>query len=113
MPISGLVLTLSQYEADRASALAALRDHPALALGAAAAHRLPVVADTPDCVEDQALWDWLHALPGVLFVDLVCTDSTADEAPAKERTVQSGAGRMASDGAGVSVQRPARRGERS
>lgn len=101
MPVSGLVLTLSRNETDRASALAALRDHPALALGEAAAHRLPVVADTPDSVQDQALWDWLRELPGVLFVDLVCTDSSADDAPASECTVDEG--RRASERAGLTA----------
>jgi len=78
MPVSGLVLTLSREESCRREALSALYEHASIAIGELVAHRLPIVVDTPSCEEDQAIWEWLQELPGVVFVDLVCTDATED-----------------------------------
>jgi len=78
MPVSGLVLTLSREELCRRKVLAALCEHASIAIGELAAHRLPIVVDTPNSEEDRAIWNWLQELPGVLFVDLVCTDATED-----------------------------------
>ncbi len=78
MPVSGLVLTLSREDSCRREALSALCEHALIAIGELAAHRLPIVVDTPNSEEDRAIWEWLQELPGVLFVDLVCTDATED-----------------------------------
>lgn len=80
MPVSGLVLTLSEHSAERALALAALQQSPAIEVGELADRRLPIVVDTPDSEADREIWRWLHELKGVLFVDLVSTDSSADVA---------------------------------
>ena len=85
MPVSGLVLTLSTDTLKRESALAALRRHRCIEIGQASEHRLPIAVDTPDSDADRQVWSWLHELPGVEFVDLVCADSGADsgtDAPA-------------------------------
>jgi hypothetical protein len=84
MPVSGLVVTLSHDPVERAAALRALGSCSALALGELQQHRLPVAADTPHSDADRALWAWLHALPGVVFVDLVCADCSADDSNVAE-----------------------------
>ncbi|TVQ62275.1 MAG: hypothetical protein EA379_05430 [Phycisphaerales bacterium] len=81
MPVSGLVLTLSRNDADRAAALTALDRREGVSIGEPQGHRLPIVVDTPCSEDDRAVWEWLHTLPGVLFVDLVCADASED-APA-------------------------------
>ena len=81
MPVSGLVLTLSRNDAHRVDALAALGRHPSVDVGEAQGSRLPIVVDTDNSEDDRAVWEWLHTLPGVLFVDLVCADASED-APA-------------------------------
>lgn len=70
MPITGLVITLTSEPVARRAALDAMSAHRAIELGEAAGDRLPVVveAKTPD--ENAALWEWLHALAGVQFVDV-------------------------------------------
>lgn len=78
MPVSGLVLTLSREESCRQEAISALYEHASIVIGELVAHRLPIVVDTPNCEEDRAIWEWLLKLPGVAFVDLVCTDATED-----------------------------------
>lgn len=72
MPVSGLVLTLSSDPVQRDAVLAALCDEPRVEPGRLEGHRLPIVVDTPDREKDEAVWAWLHGLPGVLFVDVVC-----------------------------------------
>lgn len=78
MPVSGLVLTLSRDPELREAALTALRGDASIEMGGLLEHRLPIAVDTPTSEADHALWQWLHALPGVLFVDLVSTDTTQD-----------------------------------
>lgn len=71
MPISGLLITLDRDRSQRASALAALRDHPSIDVGDGEDHRVPIVVDTLSSDEDRTVWEWLHELPGVMFVDVV------------------------------------------
>jgi len=78
MPVSGLVLTLTDAAPAREQALATVRSHPAVDVGEPCGGRVPIVVDTLDSEADKEMWEWLGALPGVLFVDLVCTDSSAD-----------------------------------
>lgn len=79
MPVSGLVLTLSEVLSDRQRAIDALKHEPAIHLGPIQGHRVPIVLDTPSSDADKTMWEWLHMLPGILFVDLVSTDSSADD----------------------------------
>jgi nitrate reductase NapAB chaperone NapD len=78
MPVSGLVLTLSDDQARRDAALAALGENPSLSLGVLLHQRLPVAMDTINSEMDKELWNWISSLPGVLFIDLVCADFSTD-----------------------------------
>ncbi|MCC5785710.1 MAG: hypothetical protein JJU33_03305 [Phycisphaerales bacterium] len=80
MPVSGLILSLSDDRRLRDGALEAINQHNAVSLGEMQGLRLPIVVDTADSDADREVWKWLHELPGVLFVDLVCTDAS-DDAP--------------------------------
>jgi len=81
MPVSGLVLTLGELDSERDAAVHALRDRPEITLGDAQGRRLPIVVDTHCDDEDKAIWEWLHELRGVLFVDLVSADLSEDPPP--------------------------------
>lgn len=77
MAISGLVITLSEHEAERAAALACIAKERALTLGQAHGLRLPAVLESDDRHHYQRCWDALVDLPGVLQVDLVFVDYEA------------------------------------
>ncbi|TWU24069.1 hypothetical protein Pla52o_19920 [Novipirellula galeiformis] len=87
MPISGLVVTLSDNATERADVLSSLRRDPRIELGINEpeqqhAVRIPIVVDTPSNDEDKQVWQWLNRLPGVVFVDVALvgfeSDSTND-----------------------------------
>lgn len=88
MPVSGLILSLSDDPRNRDAALQAIKQHNAISLGEMQGRRLPIVVDTPGSDTDREVWAWLHELSGVLFVDLVCTDASDDtpQAPAEPTT---------------------------
>lgn len=71
MIISGLLLTLSEEAplADRAEA--ALRTRPEFTLAERSQRWLPVVVEVENVRAGRDLHDWLNALPGVEFVDVV------------------------------------------
>jgi hypothetical protein len=71
MIISGLLLTLSEDAGLAAIALATLRARPEVMLAECAQRWLPVVVEVPDVAASRDLHDWLNALPGVDFVDVV------------------------------------------
>lgn len=71
MPISALVITLSDTESLRSAAVCALKDDPMLEVGAACGNRLPVVAETPTLSESRQLFDRLQLTRGIQFVDVV------------------------------------------
>jgi len=68
MPISGLVVTLSDDAVLQRAALDAMRHHPALELGERSIHQIPVVVESASEEEDRLIWEWLHTLPGVALV---------------------------------------------
>ena len=68
MPISGLVVTLSDNPVLQQAALAAMREHPALELGERTRNQIALVAESACEQEDRLIWEWLHALPGVAMV---------------------------------------------
>ncbi len=75
MPISGLVVTLSDNDTERADAIDALRREPRIELGISeleqtVASRIPIVVDTQSNEDDKQVWQWLNDLPGVVFVDV-------------------------------------------
>lgn len=90
MPISGLAITLSDDHAAREAAMTSLRAHSLITLGQREGHRLPIVVETPDSEVDRDVWDWLHALPGVRFVDVACVHFTDEEhGSAEESAIES------------------------
>ena len=70
MPISGLVVTLSPEPSSCQAALDALHRHPMVEVGEGLPHRRPIVVETGNTEETGRFWEWLQALPGVLFVDV-------------------------------------------
>lgn len=71
MQVSGLLLTLAHDEALAARALAAIECRPDLLPGGLHEHWLPVAMEAADDAASRATHDWLQALPGVEFVDVV------------------------------------------
>ena len=70
MPVSGLIINFSPDVHLRQATLDALRSHPAIQVGEATDHRLPIVVETTDSDESALMWEWLHSLPGVSLIDL-------------------------------------------
>jgi hypothetical protein len=68
MPISGLVVTLTDNPVLQQAALAAMREHPALELGERSCNQFALVVESAGEEEDRLIWEWLHALPGVAMV---------------------------------------------
>jgi hypothetical protein len=70
MPISGLVITLTDDVDTGQAALAAMERHSAICVGQLTGLRLPIVVETPDSDADREVWEWLHTLPGVALVNV-------------------------------------------
>ena len=70
MPVSGLVVSLSDGPQPRAEALSAIRREARITMGVFEANRLAIVLDTASSEEDRQLWDWLGSLSGVSFVEV-------------------------------------------
>ena len=87
MPISGLLLTLDDSPAMRARAVAALAERPDVLVGTASDRWLPVAIEAEDDSTSRATHDWLAALPGVAFVDVVHVSFETD-APTPEVAAQ-------------------------
>ncbi len=71
MITSGLVITLSADPGEAGAARAQLAARPGLSLGQPNQRWLPVVAEAADPRASRDLHDWLGAVPGVEFVDVV------------------------------------------
>lgn len=84
MPVSGLVITL----ADGAD-LDPLRALQPLSFGEAVGCRLPAVAETDDVLSEQALYEQIEALPGVLQLEVAFHDfsdvSEVERLPSRRR----------------------------
>ncbi len=65
--VVSLVVHLAKDPPLRLAALAALRAHPAVELGAISGALLPLVAEIPAPMEFHR---WVESLPGVTFVDV-------------------------------------------
>lgn len=83
MAVSGIVVTLSEDSALAAAALGALRADGRLTLGERFGARVAAVAENAGVAEDGAMWDDLHALPGVERVDVTFV-ALDDPAPFQE-----------------------------
>ncbi len=71
MPISGLVVSLTNQHDLRENAINAIREESRIEVGVVDGQRIPIVVDTSSAEEDKAIWNWLTTLPGVTFVDVV------------------------------------------
>ena len=71
MLTSGLIITLQPEPATQAAAVARLRTRPELTLGELTDRWLPAALEARDDAESREVHDWLMALPGVAFVDVV------------------------------------------
>jgi hypothetical protein len=87
MITSGLVLTLSADPALARQAQTTLHARPELTLGQANKRWLPLVAETADVGASRDLCDWLSALPGVDFVDVVQVNFEETEQPREANEV--------------------------
>lgn len=79
MTISGLVVTLSDEPDARSAALAHIARDSRLTAGELVRNRLPLVAETGDEREGEALVDALFEVPGIRFVDLISVHFCCDE----------------------------------
>jgi hypothetical protein len=70
MPVSGLVVSLTQEPELRRKTVDAIRGEPRIDIGPIHSDRMALVIDTASSAEDKQLWDWLKQLPGVVFVDV-------------------------------------------
>lgn len=68
MPVSGLVVTVSEPASKTA---ARLSQHPAVTCGVPTANRLPVVIDADDDQASRAAHAWIESQPGVVLADVV------------------------------------------
>ncbi len=70
MPVSGLVLILSEDESTHAATLQAIGDDPRVEVGPRQGRRVAVVVDTDSSDEDKVVWHRLQSLAGVDLVEL-------------------------------------------
>lgn len=81
MLTSGLIITLQLEAATQAGTVARLRTRPGLTLGELTDRWLPAALETRDDDESREVHDWLMALPGVAFVDVVSVNFEGLPAP--------------------------------
>ena len=86
MPISGLVLTLTDNADDRRALHAAIAGDARLTIGPATGAKLPVVVDTPDVATDRAIYHALASAPAVSVVEIAFMDfSDVSQLASKEK----------------------------
>ena len=83
MPISGLLVTLRE-SAERTSAMGAIRSRAELTVGDLNDRWLPLALEARDDEHSRAVHDWLMALPGVEYVDVISVNF--EESPATRET---------------------------
>lgn len=71
MITSGLVITLSADATLAAQAVSKISTRPEFMPGERNVRWLPVAMEASDDAESRNLHDWLHAVPGVDYVDVV------------------------------------------
>lgn len=86
MPVSGLVVTLSEDDGFQQETIDAIVAEPRLEIGYIRGQRMAVVMDTRSADEDKELWSWLTALPAVLFVDVTLIGFEGDDNDAATET---------------------------
>ncbi len=70
MPVSGLVVSLSDEPQLRAGALSVIGRESRITMGICEENRLAIVVETVSSEEDRQLWEWLGDLPGVTFIEV-------------------------------------------
>lgn len=70
MPVSGLVVSLSQDPQLRAEAIDAINREPNITVGVREGNRLAIVLDTDSSQEDRQIWDRLDSHPGVVLLEV-------------------------------------------
>ena len=85
MPISGLLLTLAENGESRAAAIAAIEGQGTFTMGPVSGRWLPLAMEAESDRDSRTWHDWLMALPGVAFVDVVAVNFDADEPGNSER----------------------------
>jgi len=89
MPISGLAITLERDAALAEQARRALAGDERIELGPQNDNRIAATIETQSQQEDRQLRDWINALPGVTYVDIVFIhfddDHAADESDARSQ----------------------------
>jgi len=83
MPISGLLITLSENATAAQQAVAAIAKHPSLEVGQCFGRWLPTCLDVCSDREGRAIHQWLESLEGVCFIDVVFVgfDDEGSECP--------------------------------
>ena len=76
-----MVLTLINDTVASPEWLEGLDEDPRVAIGELRGSRIALTIETPDKSGDEAAWDWLKAVPGVLQIELACVLYPDDEAP--------------------------------
>jgi hypothetical protein len=76
------VVTLSDDVDTRARAVANISAHPAISTGAARDRWLPIAIEAGDQRESRDIHDWLMALEGVEYVDVVSVNFDSQDAEA-------------------------------
>lgn len=71
MPLSGLLVTLSDDMQASAAALASISANERLVVGRCIGSRIPVIVDSSSPAEDRRQIDWLRRLHGVVSVSTV------------------------------------------
>ncbi len=79
MPVSGLVVSLSDQHALREATIDTILQESRIGVGVIQSQRMAVVVDTPTREEDKEIWNWLNALPGVTFVDVALVGFEDDQ----------------------------------
>lgn len=87
MITSGLVLTLNADAALAEQAVASLRTRPEFTPGERSARWLPVALEAADDDASRVAHDWLNALSGVDFVDVVYVNFEDAELDDRDKSV--------------------------
>jgi hypothetical protein len=86
MPISGLLITLTEDTRLAEEAVAALAARPEIMVGTRQQQWLPVAVDGRDYNHSREIHEWIGSQPGVAFVDITSinfeTDSPSVAEPA-------------------------------
>ena len=85
MPVSSLVLTLTDDHSAPTRVVNALKGHSHIETGEPIGARLPLVLDTPDIATDRAIFEALRMIPDVTSVELAFMDfSDVPRTPMRE-----------------------------